>query len=78
MPRMGGAELYRRLHEEAEPTKFILASGYLNHDVRSRKGLDRSVPIVSKPWDIDELLRHVRKVLNEPTAQPSMTDEPAG
>ncbi len=63
MPRMSGAELYRHLEKEPDTPKFILASGYADRDVRDRVGLDPSVPMVRKPWEIDVLLTRVREEL---------------
>jgi two-component system cell cycle sensor histidine kinase/response regulator CckA len=66
MPRMGGEELYEALQREPSPPKFIFWSGYTARDVQSRRGVNPSVPLIQKPWDMDELLRMVRGILDGP------------
>jgi len=65
MPEMGGAELLRTLRKDQPDLKFLMASGYSHEEVEGG-GVLRSfpgVPLIQKPWTIDELLGAVRKVL---------------
>ena len=65
MPRSGGAEFYRALRDEGEKVPFLLVSGYTGAEATERRILDPEVPILPKPWDIGDLLKQVRKVLDE-------------
>ena len=64
MPRLGGAELYRALRDEGEDVPFLMVSGYTGEEATERKILDPGVPILPKPWDISDLLSHVRGLLD--------------
>ena len=64
MPRLGGAELYRALRDEGETVPFLMVSGYTGEEAIERKLLDPGVPILPKPWDISDLLKHVRTLLD--------------
>ena len=64
MPKLGGAELYRALRDAGEDVPFLMVSGYTGDEGTERKVLDPSVPILSKPWDIGELLDRVRQLLD--------------
>jgi len=64
MPRLGGAELYRALRDEGEGVPFLMVSGYTGDEATERKILDPGVPILPKPWDVSDLLQHVRNLLD--------------
>ncbi len=64
MPRLGGAELYRALRDAGEAVPFLMVSGYTGHEATERRVLDPGVPILSKPWDVSELLGRVRQLLD--------------
>jgi len=64
MPRLGGAELYRALRDEGEAVPFLMVSGYTGEEATERRILDPGVPILPKPWDISDLLEHVRGLLD--------------
>jgi CheY-like chemotaxis protein len=65
MPRMKGRELYTEIARLNPKAKVIFSSGYtadvLPEDLKGLKGL----PFLSKPFVPDQLLRSVRKVLDE-------------
>jgi len=65
MPRLGGAELYRALRDEGVEVPFLIVSGYTGDEATERRLLDPGVPILAKPWDIGDLLHHVRGVLDQ-------------
>ncbi len=64
MPNLGGAELYRALRDDGEAVPFLLVSGYTGDEAMDRKILDPGVPILSKPWDVKDLLQQVRGLLD--------------
>jgi PAS domain S-box-containing protein len=63
MPRLGGAQLYRRLTEEYGPVPFIITSGHVDEDLEHRDHLPEEVPYLLKPWGVDELTAAVATVL---------------
>lgn len=63
MPRLGGADLYRRLVERYGPVPFIITSGHVDDDPEHRDHLPADVPYLLKPWGVDELTEAVDQVL---------------
>ncbi len=61
MPKMSGDELCRRVRARGAKARFLLASGYGPSDVSDA---DEALPVLSKPYTVDELLRRVRGVLD--------------
>jgi hypothetical protein len=66
MPRMGGVELYRALRREGKRVPFLLTSGYAAADLR-QASVDASIPVVEKPWSVEELVRAVGELLRAGT-----------
>ena len=64
MPRMGGAHLYHEVRRAGAAPRFLFTSGYTDRDVREEEALDPGLPFLNKPWDVDQLLRAVRQVLD--------------
>ena len=64
MPRMGGGALHRAVLEAGLSVRFLFTSGYTEREVGGM--LDPYLPLVPKPWSVDELLRRVREVLDTP------------
>ncbi len=64
MPELGGAELYRALRDDGETVPFLMVSGYPGNEATERRILDPGVPILSKPWDVTDLLRQIRGMLD--------------
>lgn len=62
MPRMHGPQLFEALHAEAGTVKFLFTSGYGGG--AARRLLWSDIPFLQKPWDGDDLLRAVRRVLD--------------
>ncbi len=62
MPHMGGHELYRRVRAAGLATPFLFVSGYAS---REHDGpIPIEVPLLTKPWNPDELLRTIRSLLD--------------
>lgn len=64
MPSCGGPELLSRLHVHAPDLRVLYMSGYTEQSAAQRAGIDRSIPIVHKPFTSAELLRQVRQALD--------------
>ena len=65
LPEMNGTEVVRRIRAIDKQVKCIITSGYMTPDTVNelqRLGVDRTV---SKPYEPAELLRVLRKVLDE-------------
>jgi CheY-like chemotaxis protein len=64
MPVMDGWELSRRLHERWPRLPTLYISGY---DVELTRGTQRDAreAFLRKPFDADELLRYVTRLLND-------------
>ena len=72
MPRLGGRQLYETLKRQDQSTRFLFTSGYTARDMRDTDSLDPGWPFLQKPWDVDELLRRVREVLDLAPPQPGV------
>jgi len=63
MPEMSGKELYERLCEEQPIMKVLFMSGYAKEVASETGEMKRGVPFIHKPFDIEDLARKVREVL---------------
>ena len=66
MPHSSGPELLRALRENGISARVLFTSGYPARDVNERTPLEAGVPFLAKPWTIEELVRRVREVLDQP------------
>jgi two-component system, cell cycle sensor histidine kinase and response regulator CckA len=68
MPGMGGGETYDRLKKISPGNKFLLASGYA-FDFRAQALLNQGCDgFIQKPFNIKEISRKIREVLNKSKA----------
>ncbi|MBI2206611.1 MAG: GAF domain-containing protein [Candidatus Rokubacteria bacterium] len=66
MPGMNGGELAAALFDRRPNFRLLFASGYTD-DVLAHRGLLRArIPLLHKPYSMDELLGKVREVLDAP------------
>lgn len=65
MPEMTGPELYEAVRDHGWKSKFLFMSGFSAADVRNGPLLDASLPLLEKPWTLDELAAQVRKTLGK-------------
>jgi CheY-like chemotaxis protein len=68
MPQLHGAEVVERLRQIAPEVRILIASGYLgigDDDSRQLAGL----PILRKPFTLQELAEAVSELLLEPTSK---------
>ena len=64
-PKLGGKDLYKRLVQSGATTKFLFMSGYLADHLGQDFHLDTDTQFLQKPFDLDELTRKVRVVLEK-------------
>jgi PAS domain S-box-containing protein len=68
MPKLSGPQLAKELRESGKHVKVLFTSGYTARDIQENKALDPGLPFLSKPWTIDDLLKRVREILDQPAA----------
>jgi PAS domain S-box-containing protein len=66
MPTMGGNELFLHLKKLNSDIKLILASGYLEHSSKTEMRENGVKRVITKPFNIDDVLTTIREVLDEP------------
>ncbi len=76
MPKVSGEELVRRLISIDPNAKIIVASGYFEPAVRSELERMKVAALIQKPYRPEELVRTVRKVLDE-RRQPESSSQSA-
>jgi CheY-like chemotaxis protein len=64
MPDMGGRGLLRAVRTEGGEVPFLVTTGYTGREAEGRAELDPDVPLIHKPWTLEELVRAVRDVLD--------------
>jgi len=65
MPDMGGGETYDRMKEINPDIKVLLSSGY-SIDGEATEILERGCDgFIQKPFDMQELSRRIRKILDK-------------
>jgi PAS domain S-box-containing protein len=65
MPRLSGPELARLLRRTHPETVTVFISGYAEEPL-FREGAERDAAFLSKPFEVDELCRLIRSVLDRP------------
>jgi PAS domain S-box-containing protein len=63
MPRLGGRQLFEVLEQEGARVPFLFTSGYSEREVQ-RSGVGFDVPLLLKPWTLNDLFARVREVLD--------------
>jgi CheY-like chemotaxis protein len=66
MPGMNGAELARKLSESNSEIRIIFMSGYSEDVLDNRAGVSGGENFLRKPFESEELIQMVRKVLDAP------------
>lgn len=73
MPNMGGGALFAATHEWEAPPRVLFVSGYHRGDDVPSDGLEvEDVPLLSKPWSIEELVGAVSEALETPAGAPAV------
>lgn len=66
LPRLGGWQAFLKMKEEKPDLSAIIASGYIENDLRSEMLKAGAKDFVQKPYFFNEILRKVRSVLDLP------------
>ena len=64
MPKLGGRGVYEHIREGRPKLRFLFASGYSMDAIHNDFILDAGLTLIQKPYQRDELLRRVRRVLD--------------
>jgi two-component system cell cycle sensor histidine kinase/response regulator CckA len=64
MPGMDGRELARLIKDSHPATKILFMSGYVSDELALREELGYGVPFIQKPYNLEDLARKVREVLD--------------
>ena len=66
MPRMGGREAYERIRAlDGRGCPVIFMTGYVPEILKNELAGSQSAELIEKPYELDELCRKVRRVLDE-------------
>ena len=65
MPDCEGPELFGRLRLKVPGLRVLYVSGYTEASAARKTGIDRGLPFVQKPFTAAELVRQVRRALDE-------------
>jgi two-component system, cell cycle sensor histidine kinase and response regulator CckA len=65
MPQMGGTDLVRALRIKQPALPVVIVSGYTDRELVTYGTRELNVPFLSKPFRAEDLLRTVRKALDE-------------
>jgi len=65
MPELSGKEAYDSIIQIKPNLPVIFASGYLRNDINKEFSLNDRIVFIQKPYKMNELLKTVRKTLNE-------------
>jgi PAS domain S-box-containing protein len=63
MPHMSGGQLYNALRAQGEQVPFIFMSGYIGEEGHNLLELPEGVPLLPKPWGVEDLLHRVAAAL---------------
>jgi len=65
MPGMNGRDLYERLKKKRPKLKALFMSGYTENVIAHHGVLEKEMEFIQKPFNIDDLAKRVRKVLDD-------------
>ena len=69
LPRMGGRDVFLRMKEIKPTVRVIVASGYLEPNLRAEMLREGVIETVQKPYDFRELIERIRAVIGEPETE---------
>ena len=72
LPRLGGRDVFLRMKEIKPNVRAIVASGYLEPNLRTEILRAGVIDTVQKPYDFRELIERIRSIIGEP--QPEEDD----
>jgi two-component system cell cycle sensor histidine kinase/response regulator CckA len=63
VPKISGGEVYRRMKEENAAVKVVVASGYLEANIKTDEAYAGVKRFVNKPYVLDELVEVFKNVI---------------
>jgi PAS domain S-box-containing protein len=69
LPRLGGREVFLRMKEIKPSVRAIVASGYLEPNLRTEILRAGVLDTVQKPYDFREMMEKIRSVIGEPQTE---------
>ena len=66
LPRLGGREAFLKMKEAKPNVRAIVASGYLEPNLRSEMLKAGVIDTIQKPYDFRELLAKIRSIIGQP------------
>ncbi|HEY5711820.1 MAG TPA: ATP-binding protein [Allosphingosinicella sp.] len=66
MPGMSGRQLAERIMAERPATRILFTTGYSHDALAGEDGHDCAIPLLAKPFTVDQLARKVHEVLSAP------------
>jgi len=79
LPRLGGRDAFMRMKEQRPNVRAIIASGYLEPNLRSEMLKAGVIDTIQKPYDFREMLEKIRSVIGDSSSeenQPQLFDLP--
>ncbi|MGH7937931.1 MAG: response regulator, partial [Chthoniobacterales bacterium] len=67
LPRLGGREVFLRMREIKPNVRAIVASGYLEPNLRSEILKAGVIDTVQKPYDFHQMLQKIRAIIGQPS-----------
>ena len=74
LPRLGGRDVFLRMKEIKPSVRVIVASGYLEPNLRTEILRAGVIDTLQKPYDFRELLERIRSIIGQP--QPDEDQQP--
>ena len=65
LPKLAGDEVFRRMKEENPAVKVVMASGFLEPQIKTEMNLTGVNRFVNKPYELDDVLQVVQSVIEE-------------
>ena len=66
LPRLGGREVFLKMKESKPNVRAIVASGYLEPNLRSEILRAGVIDTIQKPYDFREMLHKIRSIIGQP------------
>lgn len=63
LPKMTGSEVFRHLKEENTAVKVVMATGFLESEIKTEMNLSGVKCFVNKPYELDDLLQVVQSLI---------------
>ena len=69
LPRLGGRDVFMRMKEIKPSVRAIVASGYLDPNVRSEILRAGVIDTVQKPYDFRDMMERIRSIIGQPQTE---------